>query len=286
MNVLVIGSLPPPATPRSRALLREVLAQRATGATVEVVSPTPYAVAHRYLELSGAGAAVEIALAVRRVDRVVVQLEPGFPLPPGAGRARRALGLGALATALRQARGEVVLRLYDALDLPQGLGGRPALALWSLATRIEVGDADTAEVLSAVLPAEIASRVEVDVSVRDGDSSSPRGHESAGDPHATPDLASATRLVRARTADVRTRVLSPRDPSGPAAEQTVLPLWQWVPVPGAGVPEWADAAPAPGDPGSLGRRAARAVLYAAERSELTRPLARGARLARRVVSKV
>jgi hypothetical protein len=290
VKVLVIGSIPPPFTPRALALLDRVLAERAVGHEVQILSPTPFSVAHRYLELSGVGSSVEIGLAVRRAERVIVQLAPGFPLGAGDGRARRAAGLGALAAALRQARGEVVIRLRSADDVAHGLGGRPALALWQVATHIEVASQVVAGQLAAVLGPEFAARIVVDepsTSRLGGAPEDRLADESVADAGLAPerDLARATVLVRARAAGTREHVLMPSSQEVTPGPASLLPLWQWAPVPGAGVPEWAESPAAAAAQGSVARRAARAVLYAAEGQELTRPLARGVRLARKLVSR-
>ena len=151
MRVLVVGSLPPPVTDRSRGLLAEVIRRRAEGAAVEVLSPTDYSVAHSYLEMPGPASAVEIALAARGADMVIVQLQPGFPFDEGAGRAGRAVGLGVLTTALRSVRGEVTVRLHSIHDLPHGVGGRAAEALWAVASHIDVGDEETLSRLVALV---------------------------------------------------------------------------------------------------------------------------------------
>lgn len=280
MKVLVIGSLPPPATDRSRALLAEVLRQRREGAEVEVLSPTPSAVAHRNLELAGPAAAIEIAVAARKADRVIVQLEPGFPLADDTGRAGRALGLGALATALRAARGEVTVRLHAIDDLARGAGGRSAAGLWQLAAAIEVGDEATRDRLAEDLGPELAGRISLALGPIPLGGSRGAGAGLGADAS----LTTVTGIVRARAASEREQVLGePVGPSGSSRARPRVPLWQWSPVPGAGVPEWASP-PAPATAGGPPlRRVARACLLAAESRELTRPLARGARAARRLL---
>lgn len=271
MRALVVGSLPPPMTVRSRALLAKVLELRAEGYQVEVLSPGEHSVAHRYLELPGAACALEIALAAKGADAVVLQLEPGFPVAGGTSRAGRALGLGALASALRSTRGGVVVRLHSMHDLPQGAGGRAAEALWAVAARIEVGDDETLQALSGQLGEEARRKlVRAAAPLEIGGVAGPEG-PLAGDAG----LEEVSRLVRSRAAADRAELLET------GQGELRVPLSQWVPEPGAGVPDWTgEQSRPPSQRGSRPVRAARALLYAAEGRSLTRPLARGVRLAR------
>lgn len=293
MKVLVIGSLAPPDTDQSESLLAEVVDQRAAGHEVEILSPTPYSVAHRYLELSGPAASLEIVLAVRRADRVIFQFAPEFPLSLDATRGQRAVALGALAAALGRTRGEIVLRLHSIHDLPQGLGGRAAQRLWSLATRIVVDDEITREALAQQLGADGARKVELSAPARAraGEAVSPGGSFAAegtgsSDPGAPADLATVTRLVRGRAAAERIKILCPDLSGGQSDRSPRVPLWQWAPSPGAGVPSWADASVMAPPAGSVARRAARSLLHGADRFELTRPIARGVRLARKAAARI
>lgn len=278
MRALVIGSLPPPFTPRSRSLLGEVLRLRAAGAEVEVCSPSEHAVAHRHLELSGPAAAIEVALAARSADLVVVQVEPGFPIDGRAGRATRAIGLGALTSALRATKGEVVLRLHSTHDLAGGPGGRAAVALWQLATRIEVADEAMRDRLAGQLGPELAGRLTV------AGPSFGADRVAAGGLGGDATLATVTDLVRARAALEREEICSLGDEDGPYSVLPRVPLWEWAPEPGAGVPEWADAAGGAVVPEPALKRAARSLLWAAEARPATRPIARTLRLARRAVA--
>ena len=151
MRILVAGSLPPPAHGHRAALLEEVAQLRAGGHAVEVLSLDPLAAAHRYMRAPGLPAALEVALAGRRFDSVVVQLEPGLPVRTGALRAERAAALLALAAALRRLP-EVTLRWDRPDDLPGGPGGRAGRALWGTASRIDLGPAVDADQLAALLP--------------------------------------------------------------------------------------------------------------------------------------
>jgi hypothetical protein len=300
-KTLVFGSLPPPSTRASKWLLAAVLRERAEGSDVEIVSPTALSVAHRYLEFSGAAGCIEIGLAVRQCDRVIIQLARGFPVPPVTTRTRRAIELQALATALEQAPSEVVIRLPGLDDLAYGIGGRPAMRLWKRATRIEVPTPAMAEMflraLSPVLGGDVGERIAVVQSEEPTHDDGSAARESTGG-RADADLPEATRVVRARAAAVRERLATRQDTIEKARsvregetesdDQTVMPLWQWIPVPRAGIPEWADSQAMHGfaDQDPPLRRATRALLYAAESRELTRPLARGARLARRVAHRL
>lgn len=273
MKVLVVGSLPPPLTERARALLAEVVRRREEGAEVEVLSPSPNTVAHHHIEVPGPGAALEVALAARGVDEVVVQIEPGFPFAAAAGRAGRTLGLGALARALQASRAGVILRLHSVHDLPGGAGGRAAEALWALASRIEAGDEATLETLRAVLSPEAAAKLALALPPLELGARRAT-HERLG---GGAGLEAATELVRARAAGDRAALVGrKKGAAGP------IPLGEWVPSPGAGVPDWGEVPGAEHPAERLSRRAARAVLHAADGVYLTRPLARGVRVARRL----
>lgn len=273
MRVLVVGSLPPPLTERARGLLAEVVRRREEGAGVEVLSPTPNTVAHHHIEVPGPGAALEVALAARGVDEVVVQIEPGFPFSPAAGRAGRTVGLGALAKALQRSGAAVTVRLHSVHDLPGGAGGRAAEALWALAARIEAGDEATLETLRGVLSPEAGAKLAL--AVPPLELGGRRGtHERLG---GGAGLEAATELVRARAAGDRAVLAGGRKSTvGP------IPLGEWVPRPGAGVPDWGEVPSIEHPAERLSRRAARAVLHAADGVSLTRPLARGVRVARKL----
>jgi hypothetical protein len=286
VNALVIGTLPPPVTDRTRGLLAEVLRLRREGAAVRVLSPTPNSVAHEYLELPGAAAAVEVAQAVRKADLVVVQLEPGFPVEESATKAGRAFGLASLAMALRSAHGEVVLRLHSAHDLPFGAGGRAAEALWARAVRIEVGTEESLEQLASSLPPAAARKLVVAVPpAQIGGGREARA--ATAEIGAGAGLDAATAVVRARAASERAFLLADHpDAAGQVRARQRVALWEWAPSAGVGVPQFAlETQAVVGNAGSPARRAARAVLLAAEARPLTRPIARGARTARRVLTK-
>jgi hypothetical protein len=280
VRTVVLGSLPPPVTERSRSLLAEVVRLRREGGEVEVVSPRADTVAHRYLELPGPAAALELALATRGADRVVVQLEPGFPADEDAGRARRAIGLGAIALALAYGHGEVVVRLHSIHDLPRGAGGRAAESLWTVADRIEAGSEETLEQLESALPAPHRSklRLATETVMLGGD----RGRSA--DLGAGASYEAVTDLVRARAAAARMRVLSDPDVAAGLRAPARVSLWQWQPVPGAGVPPFGKAMPGARAQGGVARRVARTVLVAAEERPATRPAARAVRRARRLLS--
>lgn len=279
MRVLLVGSLPPPATERSRALLAEVLRLRRQGDSVEVLSPTRDTVAHRYLELGGPGAALEIALAARRADRVVVELRPGFPFEETGGRARRAVGLCALAAGLAAARADVTLRLHSIHDLPGGPGGRAADVLFKVADRVEAGDESTLAELSAVLGAEGRVLCLAAPPLPPPSKGEPDGR-LAGDAS----VEAVTALVRARAAGERARLLGdPVEVDGPVRGSSRVPLWEWVPRPGAGIPQVVQASLT--EPRASGaRRIVRVALENAEAHPVTRPLALGARALRRAAT--
>jgi hypothetical protein len=276
VKVLVVGSLPPPASERARSLLAEVVRLRSRGDELTVLSPTENTVAHRHIEIGGPAAAIEVALAARAADQVVVQIEPGFLFNKDATRSRRTLGLGALATALRSAKKPVVLRLHSTDDLAGGPGGRAAEALWALATTIEVGDEETRSHLQGLLSPEAAAKLTV--SVAPLELGSARTSEPALAGGTGPEELSS--LIRLRSAGDRA-VLSSRGGDDAGS----VPLLEWVPVPGAGVPDWGE----PGNRGlpgrPLGRRVARGLLQAAEATSFTRPLARSVRIARRLAKR-
>ncbi len=282
MRVLVVGSVPPPANPRSASLLAEVIGYRRQGAAVEVLAPPGLSVAHRYLVTSGPLAALEIAKAAQGIDVLVLQLEPGFLVSDAAGRAGRAVGLVVLATALRGVRAEIVLRLHSMHDLPGGQGGRAAERLWSLANRIEVGDEETRAQLAEML-GDAAGKV----TVARAPAEPPLLREPFGDLGADADAEAVTGLVRARAAARRAQLLGPVPiAGGPDRSQIRVPLWEWAPSPGAGVPSWVTTA-GPGRSGAVSgaRQVARAALLAAEARPLTRPLAHYARLARKLAAR-
>ncbi|MHB1986740.1 MAG: hypothetical protein ACYCSF_01960 [Acidimicrobiales bacterium] len=283
MKLLVVGSLPPPATARSRALLAEVVRQRSEGATVQVLSPTDYSVAHRYLNSTGPISVVEIGLAARHADSVVVQLQPGLLFDESASRTGRAIGLAALATVLRGVRGDITVRLHSMHDLAHGAGGRAAEALWAVADRIEVGDEPTRAALRAVVGE--TARDKIMLALAPPELTALRGDSSALGGDAT--LGSVTAVVRARAAGERLAQLSERaDRSGQVQARPRVALWQWSPRPGAGVPDWAPQSREVSAHVPVIERAARSVLYAADARPFTRPLARGARIARRGLTKI
>lgn len=272
MRVLVVGSLPPPISERSRGLLAEVLRLRAEGAQVEILSPRANTVAHHHIAAPGPAAALEIGLAARGFDEIVLQLEPGFPFTASAGRAGRAAGLGALSTALKVIRRPVTLRLASVHDLPGGPGGRAAESLWATAKRIEAGDEATFEALAATLSPAAAQKLALAVAPLELKAGRPAGNLAGG-----ASLEDATLLVRARAAEDRRVIV--RGCGDPVAE---VPLGEWLPRPGVGVPFPAQAQAPVRPPEPLGRRAGRVLVHAADGVSLTRPLARSVRLARKL----
>lgn len=271
MKVLVIGSLPPPATERSRGLLAEVLRLRSQGEQVEVLSPEATSVAHRYLNLSGPGAAIEVAAAARRADAVVVQLQPGFPFEATASRADRALSLLALAAALRNVKAEVTVRLHSLDDLPGGGGGRAADALFAAAQRIEVGDEETRERLSEVVTDERAARISLSIPPFPQNFT----RRTEGDLAGEASLEAVSALVRSRAARERDALLGEEATGITPSEQPQVPLWQWAPRPGVAIPHVVQTSFVSREAAPMMRRL-RSVVYEVESNRVVGPLARRA----------
>lgn len=291
MKVLVVGSVPPPDGGHRDALLSKVLRLRSEGHEVEIVSLDPLAASHRYLAAAGVPSAIEVGFLARGADASVVQIEPGLPVRHGAGRAERAVALMAMARALRGR--DVTLRLNDPDDLPGGPGGRAAIELWTAVTRIEVGDESLRAELAALL-GPLGDRVSTVDSAPPAGSSELGGTplEGWGD-GADATAAHVTSMVRARAAAEREslgrRGLLPIPGNG---RTTRVSQWQWLPAPGAGVPDLgplrktndvrggrrlAPGAPRPAVSLSI-RRGATRVLAAAERRPATRSVAHLVRL--------
>ena len=173
MRVLVVGTVPPPGGAAAMRLLGVVGERRADGDSVEIVSPDERSAAHRHARLAGPLLAVELAWSARRFDAVVLDLEPGLPLPGDAGRLLRALTLASLGEALRGYR-EVTVRLPSPIPIPGGVGGRPTRGLWSRCTLIVVqNEDDRARLLLA--PGVSAERVKVEEPVAPGRSAADDG---------------------------------------------------------------------------------------------------------------
>ncbi len=270
MRVLAAGSTPPPEGARQGSFLAEVLALRQEGAEVEVLALDPLASAHRYLAGPGLTCALEVALAARRCDRVIVQLEPGLPVRGRAGRIERAICLLALSAALG-AGPPATIRLTGLDDLPGGFGGRAARRLWKVATRIEVGDESVAAALSGEM-SELADRLVVQGAGPAGPApgAAVEGWAEKGPVSACEAMA----VVRRRAAAERLALAGRGMLPGPGSDgRTRVPQWEWLPCPGAGVPDLGALGPRP-PRSSPSRRAALAVLAAAERREVTRAVAR------------
>jgi hypothetical protein len=229
---------------------------------------------------------VEIALSARGVDAVVVQLEPGLPVRHGAGRLERTAALMGLGAALRGR--QVTIRLHHRDDLPGGPGGRAANALWKIASAIEVGDETLRAELAPVL-GSLADRLAVVptshvlTAATAIDSGSPQDWGDGADATASHVLD----VVRRRAATEREAIgRRGRLPIPGGGTGTRVAQWQWLPVPGAGVPDLGPIAmpasssrnkPRRSAP-SLRRQAGR-LLAAAERHSTTRPAAHLARMA-------
>jgi hypothetical protein len=163
MRVLVIGTLPPPRLPRSASLLAYVDRLESAGDEVLVVPVGVGPTGRRTGGISGrAGLDVLLAALLRRrgSDRLVLQVEPALAGSLDAGRLRRAASLSALAGALAGWR-DVEVRLESFDDLPGGVGGRAAAALWARATRVVVPTSEQREALHSLAGVAL-DRVEVE----------------------------------------------------------------------------------------------------------------------------
>ena len=297
MKVLVVGSIPPPPVGHRQALLKAVLQLRQEGHDVEIVSLDPLAAAHCYLAAPGLAAAVEVGLLARRAGALVVQIEPGLPVRRTAGKAERTAALVVLAAALRSNE-NVTVRLQQPTDLPGGTGGRAARELWKAANRIEVGDEAMRSDLARIL-GPLGDRVSVALTSAPWfedqgtgpTSSAPGGWGEGADTTA----AQVQAVVRARAAAQRESLATRGRLSVAGGSAPPLAQWQWLPSPGAGVPDLGPvrvrAKPGrragrrmAGGRGHVSarshpvRRAATSILAAAERRPLTRPAAHLARL--------
>ncbi|MGH9296917.1 MAG: hypothetical protein ACRDZP_02960 [Acidimicrobiales bacterium] len=264
-------------------LLREVLDRRERGDEVTVVSPDTLSVAHRYLVGPSAGTGLEITRDARGCELVYIQLEPGLPVRLRASRPERITALLALAAVLKRLPATIVLRLHHLDDLAGGPGGRAALQLWRVAERIEVGDEETRASIADTFP-ELSARLLVAMGTPKVPSADLDGCGESADVTAEQVMA----LVRSRSAAER-ESLDERE-SGRRPNVTSpghrIGQWQWLPAPGAGVPEWtAERGNVPTDAGPFSRRMVRSLVLAADRRPLTRPLARGARIARELTGR-
>jgi hypothetical protein len=287
MKVLAVGSIPPPAGGHRDALLAEVLRRRSEGDAVQVLAVDPLAAAHRYLSAPGLAAVIEIALSARGVNAVVLQLEPGLPVRHGAGRLERTVALMGLAAALRGK--QVTIRLDHRDDLPGGPGGRAANELWKIASAIEVGDETLRAELAPVL-GSLADRLAVAPTSRvltEAATAIDRGSPQDWGDGAEATASHVLEVVRRRAAAEREAIgRRGRLPIPGGGTGTRVAQWQWLPVPGAGVPDLGPiAVPASNSriearrsAPSL-RRQARRLLAVAERHSATRPAAHLARMA-------
>ncbi|MGA2208162.1 MAG: hypothetical protein ABSH30_00850 [Acidimicrobiales bacterium] len=294
MKILVVGSVPPPMSGHRQDLLDEVLRFRHEGHDVVILALDPLSAAHRFLPAGGIAAAIEIGLSARKFDAVVLQIEPGLPVRHSAGRIERMAGLLALAAALRT-KAEVTVRLQHPDDLPGGLGGRAGLELWKSVARIEVGDEEMRAQLANLLG---ASGDSVAVSA----TSEPPAGSRLGLAAVSVSWSDGAATTAAQVQSVvRARAAAERESLAARGRLTIeglhpgprVPQWQWLPSPGAGVPDLGPIRQADRGAGrrrprarrassaSAGysmRRAVSAVLATAERWAVTRPLAHLARL--------
>ncbi len=106
-SVLMVTPYPPLRDGIANYAVQQVLALRAAGHDVTVLSPGPSA-AHLHLDLAGVRGAAALARRVRAYDEVVVQYHPVFFYDSGASGRRSATDL-ALAAAFRRAKRSVVV---------------------------------------------------------------------------------------------------------------------------------------------------------------------------------
>lgn len=269
MRVLVVGSLPPPYNPRSRALLAEAVELLKEAHSVEVVALDPVATAHRYLGLSGLPGALQLLRMARGFDSVVVQLQPGLPVRERAGELERSLSLRTLALVTRRAD-KASIRIESLEDVPGGLRGRSALRLWRSA---EIRTADAAlrdRFLQVLGPGAEGVEVVVSPQIAPVEDLEASGLSWDGSP------VTAMEIVRTRAARER-RTLSPSDAVRPAG-------WDRLSAPGLAMTESDVVLLGPGEgpprkPADLARKA----LAAADRRPGLWRVARMVRLARRGV---
>jgi len=267
-EVLVIGSLPPPDGGHRASLLDKLLSLEAAGRRTTVLALDTLSAAHHYLPGPGIAAALAVLVKARGRSEVVIQLEPGLPVRARAGRLERAASLTALAQAVRRVS-DVTLRLDHLDDLPGGYGGRAAVALWQAASTIEAGSEEVRRALTAVV-GEPEGKV-VAVTPRAARPDEVDGWSGAEGMTA----ADVVTIVRRRAAGERARLAAAGRLAGAAASgRTRVPQWQWLPTPGAGVPDLGPAPLSPPVRDSGGKRVLRPVLAAAERHPATRLAAR------------
>jgi hypothetical protein len=149
MRVLVVGTVPPARGAPSRPLGRAVTGLLDEGHEVEIWSPDGRSAAHRFEELDDLRLAWALWQASRRFDSLVLGLETRLPLRHDAGRLERAVVLAGLATALRRFK-DVTIQPVSPIAMPGGLGGRPALAVWTRAQKIVVSSEKDRDDLLAV----------------------------------------------------------------------------------------------------------------------------------------
>ncbi len=107
MRVLMVSPYPPLRDGIANYAVQSVLARRAQGDDVTVLSPGPSA-AHLHLDLAGVRGAAALARRVPAYDEVVVQYHPVFFYDSGASGRRSATDL-ALALAFRRAKRAVAV---------------------------------------------------------------------------------------------------------------------------------------------------------------------------------
>jgi hypothetical protein len=224
MSMLIVGTVPPPRSPAADSLAHVASRAANEGIRVDVLSPDARSAAHLHAALGGMRLAVHLAARARRYDSLVLRIETGMPLGPRAGRAERALVLGALGLALRLWR-DVTIRLDSPIPLPGGLGGRATNAFWRSATRVVVANTtDQAEVL--LIPGIDANIVQIEVGLDDVPSST-RTHLVSEEPSRE----EVQSVLRARAARYR-RANSARVDLGFAPHGPVMPSFFEAPPSG------------------------------------------------------
>ena len=139
MKILMVTPFPPVRDGIASYAVQTVVALRAEGHEVTVLSPGPSA-AHQHLNLVGPRGAAALAKRVRGYDKVIIQFHPDFFYPVDASNSERAAISAALAVAFRAAA-SVEVRLHE-IDYRTGSGFGPAAIaarlMWAQVDRIVV----------------------------------------------------------------------------------------------------------------------------------------------------
>ncbi len=139
MKILMVTPYPPLRDGIASYAVQTVVALRAEGHDVTVLSPGPSA-AHQHLNLVGPRGAAALAKRVRGYDKVIIQFHPDIFYPVDASSAERAATSAGLAVAFRLAD-YVEVRLHE-IDYRNGYGAGPAAIaarlMWSQVDKIVV----------------------------------------------------------------------------------------------------------------------------------------------------